>query len=101
MKKQSYTKEFKIGAVKMALEQHIKPGKVARDMGVSPASLFKWIADYKKHGGGAFPGKGFLAPADEELNRLRKELRQVTMERDLLKKTIVFFAEHDKKNSKP
>ncbi len=99
MKKNVYTKEFKLGAARMVVEEKGQASKVARDLGVSNSALIKWVRDYKKHGSGAFPGKGLLAPADDELRRLQREVRRVTMERDLLKKTIVFFAELDRKST--
>ena len=98
MEKKVYTKEFKLGAARMVVDEKMKASRVARDLGVSNSALTKWIRDYRKHGSGAFPGKGLLAPADDELRRLQRENRRLTMERDLLKKTIVFFAEHDKKS---
>jgi transposase len=101
MEKKVYTKEFKLGAARMVVDEKEKASKVARDLGVSNSALVKWVRDYKKHGSGAFPGKGLLAPADDELRQVQRELRRVTMERDLLKKTIVFFAELDKKNMMP
>jgi transposase len=99
MEKKNYTKEFKVGAARMVVDEKMKASHVARDLGVSNSSLAKWLRDYKKHGHGAFPGKGLLAPADDELRRLKQEVRRLTMERDLLKKTIVFFAEQERKNT--
>ena len=99
MAKKVYTKEFKLGAARMVVDEKGKPSQVARDLGVSTASMTKWVRDYKKSGSGAFPGKGFLSPEDERIRKLEKENRRLTIERDLLKKTIVFFAEQDKKNS--
>ena len=98
MEKKTYTKEFKVGAARMVVDEKMKVSQVARDLGVSPTAVTKWVEQYKRHGSGAFPGKGFLAPQDDELRRLQRELRRAEMERDLLKKTIVFFAELDRKN---
>ena len=42
--------------------------------------------------GNAFPGKGRMKPEEEENRRLKKELAHVTMERDILKKAVAFFA---------
>ncbi len=99
MKKKSYTKEFKVGAARMVVVEKEKASKVARDLGVSNSALIKWIRDYKQHGDGAFPGKGFLAPVDDQVRQLEKKLRRAEMERDLLKKTIAFFAELDRKGT--
>jgi transposase len=99
MEKKSYTKEFKVGAARMVVNEKKAQADVARDLGVSSASMTKWVRDYKKSGNGAFPGKGFLTPEQEQIRKLEKELKRTQMERDLLKKTIVFFAELDRKNS--
>lgn len=101
MEKKAYTKEFKVGAARMVVDEKIKPSQVARDLGVAPSSVSGWVRDYKKHGGGAFPGKGLQAPHDQEKRELEKQVRRLTMERDLLKKTIAFFAELDRKSMLP
>ncbi len=98
MERKSYTKEFKVGAARMVVDEAVKASKVARDLGVSNSALTKWVRAYKKSGSGAFPGKGLLAPADDELRRLQRDNRRLTMERDLLKKTIALFAELDRKS---
>ena len=100
MARKTYTKEFKLGAARMVVDEKMKASQVARNLGVSEVSVGKWVRDYKKSGSGSFPGKGFLTPDEEKIRNLEKENRRLTMERDLLKKTIVFFAEQDKKNSK-
>jgi len=98
MDKKVYTKEFKVGAARMVVKEGKRASEVCRDLGVSSSSMSKWIDDYKNHGSGAFPGKGFLAPEDQKVKDLEKRLRRAEMERDLLKKTIAFFAELDRKN---
>lgn len=100
MQKKEYTKEFKTGAAQMVV-QGMKAAKVAKDLGVAASSVSTWVRDYKKHGIGAFPGKGFLAPEDQKIKDLEKRLKRAEMERDLLKKTIAFFAELDRKNMSP
>lgn len=101
MEKKVYTKEFKVGAARMVVEEKMKSSQVVKDLGISTSSLSKWVKDYRKHGSGAFPGKGLLAPVDLEKHDLEKQVRRLTMERDLLKKTIAFFAELDRKNMAP
>jgi transposase len=44
----------------------------------------------------AFPGKGRLRPPDEEIRSLKKKLDRVTEERDILKKALAYFAEHQR-----
>lgn len=99
MEKKTYTKEFKVGAARLVVDEKKRGTDVARGLGVSEASITKWVRDYKQSGAGAFPGKGYLTPEQEQIRKLEKELKRTQMERDLLKKTIVFFAELDRKNS--
>ena len=99
MEKKTYTKEFKLGAARMVVDEKKKGVEVCQDLGVSMAALGRWVHDYRKSGAGAFPGKGFLSPEDQKVRELEKKLRHAEMERDLLKKTIAFFAAQDRKNS--
>jgi transposase len=99
MEKKIYTKEFKLGAARMVVDEKKKALHVARNLGVGTSSLTKWIQAYRRHGAGAFPGKGNLVVEDQEKRELQRRLRRAEMERDLLKKTIVFFAELDRKNT--
>jgi len=96
MEKKRYTKEFKLGAARMVVDEKKKGSEVARDLGVSTASITKWVSDYKRSGSGAFPGKGYLTPEDERMRKLEKENRLLRMERDLLKKTMGLFAAPDR-----
>jgi transposase len=99
MKKKTYTKEFKLGAARMVVDEKMKPSHVAKDLGISDGSITKWVQDYRKHGSGAFPGKGMLVAVDQEKRDLERRLRRAELERDLLKKTISIFAELDRKGT--
>lgn len=89
--RRSYSREFKIEAVKLVTEQGMSRNQVARDLGMDPASLRSWIKQFAQAPETAFPGKG--NPRDEELYRLKRELEQVRMERDILKKAIGIFSQ--------
>jgi transposase len=91
-KRRSYDKEFKLSAVKMITEGGMSLMQVSRDLGVNENSLHKWKKDYMSDQQNAFPGKGRMKPEEEELRRVKKELAKVTMERDILKKAIGYFA---------
>ena len=99
MGQKSFTKEFKLGAIKLALEEGKSQAKVAKDLGIGYSTLAHWIQDYKNNKAEAFPGKGNLLPWDQEKRELERKLRRAEMERDLLKKTIAFFAELDRKGT--
>ena len=91
-KRRSFDKEFKLSAVKLVLESEKSVESIASELGVSSNTLFNWKRKYLEDAKNAFPGKGRMKPEDEELRRVKKELSRVTMERDILKKAIAYFA---------
>ncbi len=93
-KRRSYDKEFKISAVKMILEEGISTAEVSRDLGVNKNSLYKWKREYLSDQQQAFPGKGRMKPEEEEISKLRKQVKRLEMERDILKKAIGYFTKH-------
>jgi transposase len=58
--------------------------------------LYKWREKYIEDIAHAFPGKGRLKPAEEEVRRMRRELADVTQERDILKKALAIFSKEPK-----
>lgn len=88
-----YSKEFKLEAVKMVLEQGVSKNEVARNLNVAPSTLDVWVKKFSVNGNESFPGSGKLLPADEKVRSLERELKRVTQERDILKKAIAYFAE--------
>jgi transposase len=85
-----FTDEFKAGAVRLVLDEHKTVAEVARDLDLTQSSLGKWVDRARADRSN---GKTGLTTAErEELAKLRKENRQLKMERDLLKKWAAFFA---------
>ena len=91
-KKKSYSKQFKIDAVKLVTEQGYKISEAARNLDIHPNVLRHWRNQLKADSDQAFPGKGYMAPEIEELHRLRKENKRLQMEHEILKKAAAFFA---------
>ena len=92
-KRRTYTREFKVEAVKLVTEKGYSVAEAARSLGVRESLLRLWKAALEKGPAQAFPGQGNHAPADEELRRLRAENRRLQAERDILKKALAFFAQ--------
>ncbi len=89
-KKPYYTPEFKTEAVALSRKSEKPLNQVAEDIGVSESALRKWARQATIDEGN---GSGALTTSErEELVRLRREYRQVKMERDFLKKAASFFA---------
>ncbi len=90
--RKSYTREFKVEAVRLTYENDTSVEQLAADLGVSSSSLHRWRHEYAADETQAFPGKGKLKPRDEELAALKRELHLVQQERDILKKAMAVFA---------
>ncbi len=91
-RRNKYDKSFKEEAVKLVLKGDRSLAEIARNLGIHENLLRAWKKKYLEDPENSFPGKGKLKPQDEELRRLKKELRDVTEERDILKKAIAYFS---------
>ena len=88
--RRSFTDEFKEGAVRLVLDEHKTIAQVARDLDIYASSLGQWV---ERERADRTNGKTGLTTVErEELAKLRRENRQLKMERDLLKKWAAFFA---------
>ena len=91
--RRSFTDEFKAGAVRLVLEEGKTIAAAARDLGLTESSLRNWAERARADRGTGKPGVLTTAERDE-LTRLRKEVRELRMERDVLKKATAFFAKN-------
>ena len=85
-KRRRFDQAFKESAVRMALKGGHGFAQVAEDLGVRPDMIRRWAKQFESEGAKAFPGEG--KARDEEMARLRRELRRVTEERDIMKKAV-------------
>jgi len=87
-----YPKEFKEEAVALIREQGYSVAEAAKSLGVATNLLYRWNGQQEQQ-----PGDQDLAEAERtELQRLRKENKQLRMEREILKKASAFFAKEMK-----
>ena len=91
-RRRRYTKEFKMEAVKLVKERDGRVTEVANNLGIHPMMLHRWIKEYSDDPEFAFPGLGKLKEPDEELRQLRKEVKDLREERDILKKALSIFS---------
>ncbi|ALS25056.1 hypothetical protein AT864_00001 [Anoxybacillus sp. P3H1B] len=89
---QKYDKEFKIQTVKMIQEQGKPVAQVARELGVSDNTLYRWINEFKQDPVNAFRGSGNLKIEEKTLLEMQKRIRQLEMENEILKKAMHIFA---------
>ena len=88
-----YTKEFRQEAVKLVTEEKLSWVEAARRLSLPPGTLGNWVKAYKAGKLGDI-GKTYrpLTEIEMELARTKKELAEVKMERDILKKAAAYFA---------
>jgi len=95
-----YTKEFKLMSVELS-NTRSDLSELARELDINPALLYRWRKEHSVKQGSSFSGNGkvILSESEQELARLRKELRETQMERDILKKAVSIFSKSDTKYS--
>ena len=83
--RRSFTEEFKAGAVRLVLEEGKSVGAAARDLDLTESSLRNWVEQARADRGTGKPG-ALTSDERAELGRLRKDVRELRMERDVLKR---------------
>ena len=86
-----YSEAFKAEAIRQARASTAPLTRIARDLGVNYGTLRFWLDEVEPP-----PGQVLRESEREELRRLRKEVRELRVEREILKKATAFFAKHTK-----
>jgi transposase len=93
--RRTFTPEFKRDAVALVTREGKAISEVARNLGIARSLLQRWIEQSRDQDRDGNPRKTQAAET-EELRRVRKQLRDVTEERDILKKALAYFADDQK-----
>jgi len=91
-----YTEEFKIEAVKQVVDRGYKVNDVAARLGVTSKSLRAWVKRY----GDEDSQYQTITEQQAEMRNLKKELRRVTEERDILKEAPAYFASESRRGTR-
>jgi transposase len=89
--KRSFTKEHKAEVVKLVADSGKSPSAAAKDLGLTPSVVALWCRRARIDAGKG-PAGSVTSDEKAELIQLRRDIRQLRMERDFLKKTSAFFA---------
>ncbi len=97
-KRRKYSKEFKLDAVSLVLEQGYSQAEAARNLGINSNMLSRWIRQFQddSRSAEAFPGRGSQSAEQKEIIALKKKIKRLEQEREILKKATVFFAAETK-----
>lgn len=88
-RRRRFSPEFKAEAIRLVNETDAPVAQIARELGLSKTTLVQWVAAARPE-----PATALSEDERSELSRLRRENRQLRMERDILKKATAFFARH-------
>ncbi len=90
---QTYTKEFKLEALRLMAESDKPASEIAMQLGIRRVQLYKWKEQMEKKGDVATTKKGRPKKEDQsETARLKAEVKRLKEENEILKKAAVFFA---------
>jgi len=95
-KRKRYTREFKLQAVELTLQEGATVSQVAEELGINAVMLSRWRRELVADPEEAFPGSGRLKETEAELSRLRKELAEAKLESEILKKALAVFSRERK-----
>ena len=95
--RKQYTKEFKLDAISLVLDQGYTKTEAARSLEINANMLRRWIKERQiDDDGQSFRGNGKLTPEQEEIRRLKAQIKHLNLERQILKEAAVFFAKETK-----
>ena len=89
--RRTHTREFKADTVQLVRTSGRSIGQIANDLGLSQSLVRTWVAQADVDDGRGRPG-ALTTAEKEELSRLRKEVKVLRMEREILKRAATFFA---------
>ena len=89
-KQHRYSKEFKLQAARLVAEQGYSYQEAADRLGATAWSIRNWVEKFRQTG--ELPSKGETQPKADELRQLRKEVAQLRLENEILKKAAAYFA---------
>jgi transposase len=94
--RKKYDTAFKLEAIRLVTEEGRNVSEIERNLDISKGTLSRWVREKKSDPVDVFPGKGRLKANDEEIRKLKFELKRTQEERDILKKALAYFAEDQK-----
>jgi transposase len=86
--KRSYTTGFKLEALRLPETSGKSRSQLERDLGIGQGCLCRWKQKFAAEGANAFPGHGRRSPDQERIRQLKREIKVLRQERDILKEAV-------------
>jgi transposase len=98
--RRKFSKEQKLEIVNQSLEPGLDLVKLASEYKIHVNTLHKWRREYMRYEEASFPGNGnkILSAEEQEIVRLKKQLKEAELEKEILKKALGIFSSPDRKN---
>jgi transposase len=90
-KRRGFSDEYKAEVVKLVKESEKSIARVCRELDLTESAVRRWVVQSDVDAGRG-PSGALTRDEQEELRRLRREVQQLRMEREILKKATAFFA---------
>ena len=94
--KKKYSKEFKLDAISLVKDQGYTFTEAGKSLGIDRQLISRWVKEESIEGDESFRGQGKLTAEQLEIRRLKEENKRLKMEKEILKKAAVFFAQETK-----
>jgi len=94
--RRTFTPGFKRDAVRLVVVEQKTPTEVARNLGIARSLLQRWVDQLRDTVSASAPRPRRRSSDAERIRELEKKLRDVTEQRDILKKALAYFADEQK-----
>jgi transposase len=91
--RKKYNRDFKVETVRLSYERD-NISELSKELGIRPSLIYRWRSEFSSTSENSFPGNGRRIEPEDELQKLRRELNEVKMERDILKKAVSIFSKN-------
>ena len=91
-----YDPAYKLEVCKAVDSGAATVSEMSRETGISENTLYIWMKRYRENREKPFVGSGHILPENEEMVRLRREIRDLREENEILKMAAAYFAKHQK-----
>jgi len=93
VRRRQFSRDYKIETVRLS-NQRENIRDLAVELGIRREQIYRWRREFEATAENSFPGHGNQRNGEDEITRLKRELSDVKMERDILKKTVAIFSKH-------